>query len=560
MSPSPPESAVRRETTDRRFFFFFFFFFFEFESHITNGINLKILLEAIRFVSKSKLCQFFSSSSRRWFDAQIGDLAEMEAGRQNQGDPSAPLVAQNSAYDGLLPQLFTSMPSLNEAASYLSQTASYLTGCFTDYSVEYSSANSEEYLPNEQELDTFSSGQNRRYWTSDDVSVSETSTSYASSSTSGAVRPSAGDSSQRSNALVASGSTGNGISIFQCLIERARRTVRGSADDIGWLRRDPKLPPVEDGTEKYNTILDNIRHGIHTLPKSLVYLLVPGLFSNHGPMYFVKTKMAFSKMGLACHIAKIHSEASVEKNAREIKEYIEEIYWGSNKRVMLLGHSKGGIDSAAALSLYWSELKDKVAGLAIAQSPYGGTPVASDILREGQLGDYVSLRKLMEIVICKVIKGDMQALIDLTYEKRKEFLSKHELPRELPVVSFHTEAGISPAVVASLSHVAHAELPLGQPTKLPVVIPLGAAMAACAQVIQARYGEKSDGLVTRCDAEVPGSVVVRPTRKLDHAWMVYSSLNDDPSEADASQLCEALLTLLVDVGQKKMQELSAKDE
>lgn len=103
-------------------------------------------------------------------------------------------------------------------------------------------------------------------------------------------------------------------------------------------------------------------------------------------------------------LGRITGQASVEKNAREIKEYIEEIYWGSNKRVMLLGHSKGGIDSAAALSLYWSELKDKVAGLAIAQSPYGGTPVASDILREGQLGDYVSLRKLMEIVICKVIK------------------------------------------------------------------------------------------------------------------------------------------------------------
>lgn len=159
-----------------------------------------------------------------------------------------------------------------------------------------------------------------------------------------------------------------------------------------------------------------------------------------------------------------------------------------------------------------------------------------------------------------VLKGDMQALIDLTYEKRKEFLTKHKLPRELPVVSFHTEAGITPAVVASLSHVAHAELPLGQPTKLPVVMPLSAAMAACAQLIQARYGEKSDGLVTRCDAEVPGSVVVRPTRKLDHAWMVYSSLKDDPSEADAAQVCEALLTLLVDVGQRKMHELAMKDE
>ena len=98
------------------------------------------------------------------------------------------------------------------------------------------------------------------------------------------------------------------------------------------------------------------------------------------------------------------NQASVEKNARELKEYIEEIYWGSQKRVMLLGHSKGGVDAAAALSLHWSDLKDKVAGLALAQSPYGGSPIASDILREGQLGDYVNIRRLMEIIICKVIK------------------------------------------------------------------------------------------------------------------------------------------------------------
>ncbi|PQP97497.1 uncharacterized protein Pyn_14475 [Prunus yedoensis var. nudiflora] len=321
------------------------------------------------------------------------------------------------------------------------------------------------------------------------------------------------------------------------LVDRVRRTVRGSADDIGWLQRDPTMPPVEDGTERFMEILGDIRHGVHRLPNSMVCLLLPD--------------------GSGCHIAKIHSEASVEKNAREIKEYIEEFYWGSKKRVLLLGHSKGGIDAAAALSLYWPDLKDKVAGLVLAQSPYGGSPIATDILREGQLGDYVNLRKLMEILICKVIKGDLQALEDLTYEKRREFLKKHPLPKELPVVSFHTEAAISPAVLATLSRVAHAELPMvaplstGQPAKLPVVIPLGAAMAACAQLLQVRYGKKSDGLVTCCDAEVPGSIVVRPKRKLDHAWMVYSSLTDDPSEADASQVCEALLTLLVEVGKKK---------
>ncbi|RYR74772.1 hypothetical protein Ahy_A02g009491 isoform C [Arachis hypogaea] len=161
-----------------------------------------------------------------------------------------------------------------------------------------------------------------------------------------------------------------------------------------------------------------------------------------------------------------------------------------------------------------------------------------------------------------ITKGDMRALEDLTYERRREFLKEHHLPDELPVVSFRTEASISPAVLATLSHVAHAELPTvaGEPKKLPVVMPLGAAMAACAQLLQVRYGEKSDGLVTCRDAEVPGSVVVRPKRKLDHAWMVYSSLNDDPKEGDASQVCEALLYLLVELGQKKRHGLERKEQ
>ncbi|GLT39594.1 hypothetical protein SLA2020_137770 [Shorea laevis] len=478
--------------------------------------------------------------------------------------------------NGFVPQLFTSLPALNEAASYLAQTTSFITGCFSDYSVEPTPRDSGDSVVHAQELVTFPSRQNGNPVLCDHSSSSGSISTSSECSTSvtaappirdGLTRASTEDLSENTSALVQSNhAPQNGITLFQGLIERAQRTVRGSADDIGWLQRDPEMPPVEDGTERFVEILDNIRHGLHKLPNSMVYLLVPGLFSNHGPLYFVGTKTSFSKMGLTCHIAKIHSEASVEKNAKEIKEYIEEIYWGSKKRVLLLGHSKGGVDSAAALSIYWSELKDKVAGLALAQSPYGGSPIASDILRKGQLGDYLNVRKLMEILICKVIKGDLQALEDLTYERRKEFLKKYHLPKELPVVSFHTEAGISPAVLATLSHVAHAELPLmapissGQPTRLPVVMPLGAAMAACAQLLQIRYGEKSDGLVTCRDAEVPGSIVVRPKRKLDHAWMVYSSLNDDPSQADAAQVCEALLTLLVEVGQKKRHELAMKDE
>ncbi|MQL79109.1 hypothetical protein Taro_011522 [Colocasia esculenta] len=281
------------------------------------------------------------------------------------------------------------------------------------------------------------------------------------------------------------------------------------------------------------------------------------LFSNHSPMYFVNTKKFFSKMGLACHIAKIHSEASVEQNAWELKKYIEELYWGSGKRVLILGHSKGGIDAAAALSVYWSDLKDKVAGLALAQSPYGGSPVASDILRDGQVADRET-RRIMEFIVCKLIKGDIRALEDLTYERRKEFIANHILPSdEVPLVSFHTEASVSLSVVATMSHIAHAELPwlpachseanVGG-RRVPVVAPVAAAMAVCAGHLQLRYGEKSDGVVTRRDAEVPGSVVVRLKRKLDHGWMVYATRQENHPEADACELCEALLTLLVEVG------------
>ncbi|XP_011078267.1 uncharacterized protein LOC105162061 isoform X1 [Sesamum indicum] len=349
----------------------------------------------------------------------------------------------------------------------------------------------------------------------------------------------------------------------QSVVSRVLRTLHGSSDDIGWLQCAPGMAPVEDGSARFLELLQEIRNGLHKLPDSFVYLLIPGLFSNHGPLYFVSTKRFFSKMGLACHIAKIHSEASVEHNAWELKQYIEELYWGSGKRVMLLGHSKGGVDAAAALSIYSQELRDKVAGLALVQSPYGGTPIASDILREGQVADKET-RRIMEFLICKLIKGDIRALEDLTYEKRKEFIRNHKLPDNIPLISFHSEASVAPGVIATMSHIAHAELPWLPPffseeaedavlaaRKVPVIFPVSAAMALSALHLQLRYGEKSDGLVTCRDAEVPGSVVVKPDKKLDHSWMVYSSWKKDPTEPDACEMCEALLTMLVELGEKR---------
>ncbi|KAM7274083.1 hypothetical protein ACFE04_028747 [Oxalis oulophora] len=202
-------------------------------------------------------------------------------------------------------------------------------------------------------------------------------------------------------------------------------------------------------------------------------------------------------MGLACHIAEIHSE-----------QYIEELYWGSGKRVMLLGHSKGGFDAAgAALSLYWPELKDKVVGLAFVQSPYGGTPVASDILRDGQISE-IETRRIMELLICKVIKSDNRALEDLTYDRRKEFIMKHKLPDNIPFTSFHSEANISASGPPPGSHGSPFFCGNGCMRSLPTT----------------QIGRKINRLVTCRDAEIPGSVIVRPEQKLDHAWMLVKCM------------------------------------
>ncbi|CAL8161550.1 unnamed protein product [Prunus armeniaca] len=104
--------------------------------------------------------------------------------------------------------------------------------------------------------------------------------------------------------------------------------------------RAPGMPGVEDGTARFLELLAGIRNGEHTLSSSFVYLLIPGLYGNHGPIYFVGTKKFFSKIGLARHITKIHSEASIEHNAWELKQYVEELYWGSGKSMMLLGKAR----------------------------------------------------------------------------------------------------------------------------------------------------------------------------------------------------------------------------
>ncbi|KAF8380530.1 hypothetical protein HHK36_028017 [Tetracentron sinense] len=196
----------------------------------------------------------------------------MEADGSKSGKPSPPLMNDGLGNEGLIPQLFSSVPALNEAASYLAQTTSYLTGCFSDYAValklswpsigSQSSRSTELEFPvmekfgrrgrhgenpnstelwnlvvenfeevprdssiDEQELVTFSSGQSEGSFPSDHQSSFGSHSVLSKPSDMATIAPpvhdeemrsSTGDSSGETTALVEStSSVQNGVSIFQ---------------------------------------------------------------------------------------------------------------------------------------------------------------------------------------------------------------------------------------------------------------------------------------------------------------------------------------------------------
>ena len=116
-------------------------------------------------------------------------------------------------------------------------------------------------------------------------------------------------------------------------------------------------------------------------------LLVPGLWGHHYPGYYVTVRDMFRSIDIECEISRVNSEGSVKENARTVKDEIEALCENKNKddekrrkRVLAMGHSKGGLDIAAALALFETELEDKLAGFVCVQSPYGGSPIAEDLL------------------------------------------------------------------------------------------------------------------------------------------------------------------------------------
>ena len=156
---------------------------------------------------------------------------------------------------------------------------------------------------------------------------------------------------------------------------------KGEADKIGWIQK--AYPPAKDATAEFEQLDEAVRAGQDVLPaeaKDCVFLAVGGLLSGAAPkeLYFDQNLDALKDAGCrwaGCRWTRTWAWSTTRpSSARRCSRRPK-----SGKKVVLIGHSKGGLDSAAALAMY-PELKDHVRALVTIQSPYGGSPMAQDLL------------------------------------------------------------------------------------------------------------------------------------------------------------------------------------
>ena len=137
--------------------------------------------------------------------------------------------------------------------------------------------------------------------------------------------------------------------------------------------------------------------------KDLLFLWIPGLLGREKRCYITHNDEALRALGLASEILwSIDTIGTVAKNAQILRDLLPNY----PKRIVVIGHSKGAVDAASALTLY-PELRKRVAKFVALQAPYLGSPMA----------DFYCSTRLMRRVLKTLAEhfgGDPRAVEDLT--------------------------------------------------------------------------------------------------------------------------------------------------
>lgn len=110
-------------------------------------------------------------------------------------------------------------------------------------------------------------------------------------------------------------------------------------------------------------------------------VLVHGMMLKDFKLYraFRKIKDVLKDNGVHVYVSNQDGVGSIENNAKQLKEEINEILKKENaKKVNIIAHSKGGIDSRYMISML--DMEDKVASLTTLSTPHHGSNMSRKLL------------------------------------------------------------------------------------------------------------------------------------------------------------------------------------
>ena len=256
-----------------------------------------------------------------------------------------------------------------------------------------------------------------------------------------------------------------------------------SRGQIGWLKAQ-----ATDVTPRFRELLERVKAGEEVVPAEAgdyVWLLVPGLFSNTYPQYMKGNVDALRDLGLRFREVDLTPEESVLSGAEVVREVILSES-AEGQQAVILGHSKGGVDAAAALALY-PETRPRVRAFVAIQAPYAGSPIASDLTNGPGAGETAA-------AFVRLLGNQPEAASELSYQARRAFIAQHPYPSEVPTLSLATSRVDWRSIVWMTG-----------------------------SYVRDQYGMESDGLVVPVDAVLPGSQAIF-LDDMDHAEVVLSGV------------------------------------
>uniref|UniRef100_A0A7S0T5C5 GPI inositol-deacylase n=1 Tax=Erythrolobus madagascarensis TaxID=708628 RepID=A0A7S0T5C5_9RHOD len=262
--------------------------------------------------------------------------------------------------------------------------------------------------------------------------------------------------------------------------------------------------------------------------RDLTFVLIPGLFTNHYPSYFARTKQWLTALGLSVTTVPLNTEQSVAVNSTAILDFIQSLTSSnqhqnhnntSSRRFVFIAHSKGCCDLLDAL-LRSAELRRVHLMAAVCfQGPFYGTAVADWV------DEHASLRSVAG-TFTKLFSGSADAYRDLSFARCGERMEKYgecmDDLRERIVCVGSSSSFEMKTVGGSVDGV------------LGIV-----SMGMSSKAIMQHTGFESDGLVCPHDARLPGAASVR----LDGMMHSHPALFVKGTAFDAGALAHAALEL-----------------